>query len=57
MKDQEDTLAKQLDNVKCIDDLLEVIFCDYITTYYQDPPPGRKEFIRKLIDKIHEYRT
>ena len=46
-------LDDKLNKVESVDDLLDVIFDDYMSTYYQDLPPGRKKFIEKLMDKIH----
>lgn len=56
MNKEFEDLDDKLNKVKSIDDLLEVIFCDYLSAYYQNPPLGRKEFLEEIMDKIHDYR-
>lgn len=49
-----ETIDDMLENVTNINHLLTVIFADYEIQYYQDPLPGRKKFLEKAMDKIHE---
>lgn len=49
-------LGEQLAKAKTVDELLDVIFADYETEYFNDPPQGRKEFLEKVMDKIWEKR-
>ena len=57
MNEVDETINKQLENAKDLNNLLDIIFDDYLIMYYQDPPPGRKQFLEKLINKINSIRN
>ena len=51
--DKSSNLWDKLNNISNISSLLDVIFDDYLIQYYQDPPPGRKDFLEKIMDEIY----
>jgi len=57
VRDFED-LDDMLKAAKNLGDLLDIIFADYESQYYQgDPPPGRKEFLEEIMNKIHFFKA
>ena len=51
--DKSSNLWDKLNNISNISSLLDVIFDDYLIQYYQDPPPGQKDFLEKIMDEIY----